>query len=648
MKDIFSNRRYVIIALVIFASVVLIIRLFIIQVIQDKYRLSADNNVLRYVTQYPARGLIFDRNGKLIVYNQAAYDLMVIPAQTTRFDTTVFCNMLEITPEFMKERMQAARSYSRRAPSVFLKQISAETYAGFQEKMFMFPGFYVQPRTLRKYSKPVGAHLLGYVSEVDDPTIKKEPYYKPGDYIGKLGIEEAYEKELRGKRGVKIYLVDVYSRIKGAYADGEMDTMAVQGENIISGVDIDLQEYGEKLMQNKTGSIVAIEPKTGEVLALVSSPNYSPELLVGRIRSENFTNLQADTIWKPLYNRALMPSYPPGSTFKPIIGLIGLQEKVISSETTFGCNNGYMFVRCHTHSSPLDFIHGISNSCNSYFCQTFRRILENQRYTSVNEAFNKWKEYINEFGFGTKLGTDFVNDLPGFIPSTGYYDKYYGKNGWKALTIISLAIGQGEIGATPLQLANMAAAIANRGFFYSPHIVRSVGDTGMTDPRFTTKHTINIDAGNFEKIVEGMEMAVNGGAGATARIAALKDIIVCGKTGTAQNTHGEDHSVFVAFAPKDDPKIAIAVLVENAGFGATYAAPVASLMIEKYLRGGITNQYQEERILNLNLMDTNRLKLKPDDRIPYDIDLSDTTGTEPFPIRINPVNINPVDVNILN
>jgi len=647
MKDIFTNRRYVIAALVIFTSVLLIIRLFIIQVIQDKYRLSADNNVLRYVTQYPARGLIFDRNGKLIVDNQAAYDLMVIPAQTTKFDTTVFCNLLEITHGFFKERMQAARNYSRRAPSVFLKQISAEQYATIQEKLFMYPGFYVQPRTLRKYSKPVGAHLLGYVSEVDEATIKKEPYYKPGDYIGKLGIEESYEKELRGRRGVKIYLVDVYSRIKGAYAGGDMDTLAVQGENIISGIDLDLQEYGEKLMKNKTGSIVAIEPKTGEVLALISAPNYSPELLVGRIRSENFVKLQADTLWKPLYNRALMPSYPPGSTFKPITGLIGLQEKVISSETNFSCNNGYMFVGCHTHSSPLDFVHGISNSCNSYFCQTFRRIIENQKYSSVYEAFNKWRGYINEFGFGTKLGTDFVNDLPGFIPSTGYYDKYHGRNGWKALTIISLAIGQGEIGATPLQMANMTAAIANRGFYYSPHIVRSVGESNRIDPRFTIKHTISIDPENFEKIVEGMEMAVNGGAGSTARIAAIKDIIVCGKTGTAQNK-GEDHSVFVAFAPRDDPKIAIAVFVENAGFGATYAAPVASLMIERYLKGEITNKYQEERILNLNLMDTNRINLKPGIRIPAEPGLSDTTGTDPFPVRINPVNINPVDINIFN
>jgi penicillin-binding protein 2 len=498
--------------------------------------------------------------------------------------------------------MNSAVSYSRRAPSVFLKQISAESYATFQEKMYLYPGFYVQPRTLRKYSKPIAGHLLGYVSEVDESLVKKEPYYKAGDYIGKLGIEEAYEKELRGRRGVKIYLVDVYSRIKGSYAEGRMDTVAIQGEDITSTMDMDLQEYGEQLMRNKTGSIVALEPKTGEVLALVSSPNYNPGLLVGRIRSENFAKLSADTIWKPLFNRALQAKYPPGSTFKPINGLIGLQENVITPSTKFGCNNGYLFVACHSHSSPLDLIHGISNSCNSYFCQTFRRILENPEYPTIADAYNKWKGYLNEFGFGKKLGIEFTNELSGLIPSPAYFDKYYGKNKWKALTVISMAIGQGEIETTPLQMANMTAAIANRGYYYVPHIVKSIGQDKPIDKRFLTKQLINIDPANFETIILGMEAAVNGEGGATARIAALKDIIVCGKTGTAQNPHGKDHSVFIAFAPKDNPRIAIAVFVENAGFGATYAAPVASLMIEKYINGEITNKPMEQRILELNLM----------------------------------------------
>jgi penicillin-binding protein 2 len=603
MKDTYNSRKYLIIGIIIVASLLLIIKLFGIQIVEDTYRMSADNNVLRYVTQYPARGLIYDRNDKLIVFNQAAYDIMIIPAQTAKMDTALFCSELGITKEIFRERLKAAITYSRRAPSEFLKQISAETYAKFQEKMFMFPGFYVQPRTLRKYSRPIGAHLLGYVSEVDEVLIKQDPYYKPGDYIGKLGIEEAYEIELRGTRGVKIYMVDVYSRIKGSYADGAFDTLAVQGADIISTIDLDLQEYGEKLMKNKTGSIVAIEPETGEILTLVSSPDYDPGLLVGRIRSDNYSRLQSDTLL-PLFNRAFMASYPPGSTFKPLNGLIALQEKVIYPSTKFGCDNGYLFVACHSHPSPLDLEGAIMNSCNSYFCQAYRRILENPAYASISDAYEKWKSYVNEFGFGRKLGSEFVNELPGLIPSSSYFDRYYGKGSWKALNVISMAIGQGEILTTPMQIANMTAAIANRGYYYTPHIVKSVGRNGRIDTAYTIKHTISIDSVNFERIILGMEAAVNGGAGATARIAALQDIIVCGKTGTAENPQGEDHSVFIAFAPKENPEIAIAVLVENAGFGATYAAPVASLMIEKYLKGEISesNRWQEQRTLALDLI----------------------------------------------
>jgi penicillin-binding protein 2 len=601
MKDAFINRKYLIMSLIVLASSVLLIRLFIIQVVKDSYRLSANNNVLRYVTQYPARGLIYDRNGRLIVFNQAAYDIMVVPAQTSKtIDTTEFCSLLGISGELFRRQMKSAVNYSRKAPSVFLKQISNETYARLQEKMFLYPGFYVQPRTLRKYSLPVASHLLGYVSEVDDGIIRKDPYYKPGDYIGKSGIEESYEKELRGRRGVKIFLVDVFSRIKGSYADGKMDTLAVQGSDITSSIDLALQEYGELLMKNKRGSIVAIEPSTGEVLALVSAPNYDPGLLVGRQRSENYSKLYFDTLYQPLFNRALMASYPPGSTFKPVNGLIGLQEGVISPDTRFSCNNGYLFVDCHSHESPLDLIGAIKNSCNAYFCQTFRRVLENPKYHTISDAYLKWKGYLDEFGFGSKLGTDFVNELPGFIPMPSYYDKIH-KNRWKALTVISMAIGQGEVGTTPLQMANMTAAIANRGYFYTPHIVKAVGSDHSINQKFTQKHIISIDTANFETIVKGMEAVVNGGAGGTALGAALKDIIVCGKTGTAQNPHGDNHSVFIAFAPKINPKIAIAVYVENAGFGATYAAPVASLMIEKYIKGEITNKALEQRMLELNL-----------------------------------------------
>lgn len=601
MKDLFANRKYIIIALIILATAGLIVRLFLLQVVEDSYRLSAENNVLRYVTQYPARGNIYDRNGKLAVSNMAAYDLMVIPAQVAKdIDTATFCRLLGITDTVFADRMKAAKNYSWRAPSVFLKQISDVTHAGFQEKMFQYPGFYVQPRTLRKYTKPVGAHLLGYVSEVDDGTVKADPYYKPGDYIGKLGIEEKYEKELRGKKGVKIFLVDVFSRIKGSYAEGAFDTAAVQGADITSTIDLDLQEYGELLMQNKRGSIVALEPRTGEVLALVSAPTFDPGLLVGRIRSENFTMLNTDTM-KPLFNRALMARYPPGSTFKPIIGLIGLEEGVIDRSTLLDCHMGYhvrgLSVACHSHSSPRDIVGAIETSCNSFFCQAYRRTLENPRYESVTSAFIQWRKYLSEFGFGSRLGTDFLNELPGFIPTPEYYDRYYGKNRWRALTIISMGIGQGEVGTTPLQLANMTATFANRGYWYTPHVVKAISN-GTINERFTTRHNTSISSENYETIVEGMEGVIIRG---TAVSAAIRDIIVCGKTGTAQNPHGKDHSVFIAFAPKDDPKIAIAVLVENAGYGATYAAPIASLMMEKYIRGTVTNKASEKRMLELDL-----------------------------------------------
>ncbi len=601
MKDRYVNRRLLVAGIIIISAVILIIRLFYIQIIETSYRISAENNVLRYITQYPARGLIYDRNGKLLVYNQPAYNLMVIPGQVTSIDTSDFCEALGISKETFRESMQAAISYSKRVPSVFLKQISAEIFAAFQEKMFMYPGFYVQTRTLRKYSKPIAAHVFGYVSEVDESVVGKDSYYKPGDYIGKTGIEEAYETELRGKKGLKIFLVDVYGRIKGSYGDGAFDTVAVQGKDIISTIDSDLQEYAEKLMTNKSGSVVAIEPATGEILALVSSPSYDPSLLIGRVRSENFAKLSADTT-KPLFNRAIMSAYPPGSTFKPVIGLIALQEKVISPYTMFGCNNGYLFVRCHPHESPLDLAGAIENSCNSYFCQTFRRIIENSTYQSVTESFERWREYLTEFGFGRTLGSDLVNEKSGFLPEASFYDKLYGRGRWKALTIISLAIGQGEIGTSPLQMANMTAAIANRGYYYSPHIVKAIGNSTNTNRDLTAKHIIKIDSVNFESVIKGMKKAVNGGPGATARIAAIEGITVCGKTGTAQNPHGKDHSIFIAFAPEENPQIALSVYIENAGFGSTYAAPVARLIIEKYLRDSISNKALEERIISLDLM----------------------------------------------
>lgn len=607
MKDRYANRKFVIMALVLLTSVILIARLFYIQIVDKTYRVSAANNALRPVTQYPARGLIYDRNGELIVYNQAAYDLLVIPVQTSAFDTVRFNEILGITMDDFRARMKTAVSYSRRTPSVFMKMISSETYAILQEELYLFPGFYVQARTLRKYTRPVAAHLLGYVGEVDNKLLAKDRYYRSGDYIGVSGIEKSYEEQLRGAKGVNIFLVDVHNNIKGSYAEGRYDTVAVPGTNLWSTIDLTLQEYGERLMQNKTGSIVAIEPATGEILTLVSSPTYDPSLLVGRIRSENFQILQADTI-KPLFDRALMASYPPGSTFKIMNGLIGLQEAVIRSTSLFSCSNGYhagaLTVGCHSHRSPLNLPEAVAQSCNAWFCNAFRSILENPEYSSVQDAFDKWREYLVAFGFGNKLGIDLPNELSGFIPARSYYDRYYGKDRWKALTVISLAIGQGEIGATPLQMANMAAVIANRGSFYIPHVVKKIGEQGAPSPLYTQKYITGISPENFEPVIEGMEGAVNGGEGSTARGARLDSIIICGKTGTAQNPHGRDHSIFVAFAPKENPQIAIAVYVENAGFGSTFAAPIASLMIEKYLTGKIKRKYLEDHVL--------RMVLRPD------------------------------------
>ena len=599
MKDRYANRKYIIMGLVLAASLVLIVRLFHVQIVDKTYRVSAANNALRPVTQYPARGLIYDRNGKLIVYNQAAYDLLVIPVQTGAFDTARFNEILGITMDDFRQRMKDAVDYSRRTPSVFLKMISSESYALLQEELYRFPGFYVQARTLRKYTQPVASHLLGYVGEVDNKLIARDRYYRAGDYIGVSGIEKTYEEQLRGTKGVNIFLVDVHNNIKGSYADGKYDTTAVPGTNLWSTIDIDLQAYGENLMQNKTGSIVAIEPATGEILTLVTSPSYDPSLLVGRIRSGNFARLQADTL-KPLFDRALMASYPPGSTFKIMNGLIGLQEKVIRPASRFECHMGYhagsITVGCHSHDSPLDLREAVAQSCNAWFCNAFRNILENSEYGSVQDAFDRWREYLVSFGFGNKLGIDLPNELSGFIPTRSYYDSYYGKDRWKALTVISLAIGQGEIGATPLQMANMAATIANRGSFFIPHVVKQIGNDGVPSAMYTQKYTTGISPENFEPVIEGMEGAVNGGPGSTARGARLDSIIICGKTGTAQNPHGKDHSIFIAFAPKDNPQIAIAVYVENAGFGSTFAAPIASLMIEKYLTGTVKRKYLEDYV----------------------------------------------------
>jgi penicillin-binding protein 2 len=606
--DQFATRRNIIAGIFLLAALALVIRLFYIQVIDSSYKLSAENNSQRIEILYPARGLIYDRNGELLVYNQPSYDLMIAPYELQQFDSVEFCNILNISIERL--RAGIIRSYNpkfRREP--FIKQISPETYAILQEKMFKYPGFYVRSRTLRKYSKEFAAHLFGYVGEVDEKLIAQNNSYLLGDYIGISGIEGYYEDVLRGKKGQEVLLVDVHGRVKGTYQDGRFDKDAIVGKNLICTIDARLQEYGEKLMKGYKGSIVAIEPATGEILALISAPSYKPSLLVGRARTVNYTKLERDSL-EPLFNRALMANYPPGSTFKPVQALIGLQEGVITAASSFSCNMGFRYgsriLGCHQHSSPLDLLHGIMNSCNAYFCNVYKRIIENPAYENAEQAYNTWREYVLSFGFGDRLNSDFTNELKGFIAPAGYYDRYYGKNHWNALTTISLAIGQGELLMTPLQMANMTATIANRGYFIIPHVVKEIEGIDTIENRFVNKHVINIDAANFGLVVEGMNLAVNGGSGRTAGIAQLQNILVCGKTGTAQNPHGKDHSVFIAFAPKDNPKIAISVYVEHGIWGASYAAPIASLMIEKYLTDSIApnRKWLEDRMLNGNLLNS--------------------------------------------
>ncbi|MCK4663040.1 MAG: penicillin-binding protein 2 [Bacteroidales bacterium] len=601
----FSERKYIIGAIIIFICIIYIVRLFFLQVIDISYKLSASNNVLRYVTQYPARGLVYDRNGKLLVYNEAAYDLIINPPQLESFDTADFCKILRISKETVIDKINKAKKYSKYKPSIFLKQISSKDYAILQEKLYKFQGFFVQTRTLRRYPIKIAAHVLGYVGEVDDKTIKNDKYYQLGDYIGISGIEKSYEKILRGKKGVNIFLVDVHNRIKGSYKDGKYDTVAIGGQDITISLDSDLQKYGEKLMNNKIGSIVAIKPSTGEILSLVSSPSYSPDLLIGRIRTKNYLHLSNDTL-NPLFNRALMAQYPPGSTFKIINALIGLQENVVTRYTKYSCNYGYHIGRfsigCHSHMSPLDLVQSIQYSCNAYYCNVFRNIIDDKKFESVSLSFANWRKHVVSFGFGNKLKSDFTNELKGNIPQGSYYDKYYRKGRWNSLNIVSMAIGQGELLITPLQMANMSAIIANKGYYYTPHIVKQIENEKNIDPKFLVKRFTTIDTAYFSIIIEGMDLAVQGEAGSTARIAKVKDIIVCGKTGTAENPHGKDHSIFIAFAPKDNPQIAIAVYVENGGFGATWAAPIASLMIEKYLKESISRNWLENYILNGNLI----------------------------------------------
>ncbi len=606
------NRRTIVVALIfIFVGIVFLIKLFILQVYDPSYKYSAESNTRREIINYPARGLVYDRNDKLIVSNQANYDLMVVPRELKPMDSLAFCKAMNISIQELRNLFEDMRIKLRQKkissikPSIFYKQLSAEQYGYLQEKLYKFDGFFVQRRTLRKYEYPYAAHILGYIGEVGSQDIERDNYYSTGDYHGINGIESTYEKFLRGSKGYKYVLVDVHGREKGSFRDGEYDIPAVAGKDIELTIDIDLQQYGEKLMQNKIGAIVALEPQTGEILTMVSSPTYNPSLLVGKERAKNFSILSSDSL-KPLYNRPIMAWYPPGSTFKPVNALIGLQEGVLTPSTKYECYSGYIVgnfrLGCHHHRSPLDLRHSISNSCNAYYCHVFRNIIDNKKYSTVQEGFDAWKDYLVRFGFGYKLGVDFAFENRGFVPNHTTYDQTYKKR-WTSLTVVSLSIGQGELLTTPIQMANMTAAIANKGYYYTPHVIKNI-ENDTIPSRFKEIHNTGIDTAYFEPILDGMEMAVWDNDGNTATIARIPGIEICGKTGTAQNPHGEDHSVFVAFAPKDDPKIAIAVYVENGGFGARWAAPIASLMVEKYLNREIqpSRDWLEQRMLKGDLI----------------------------------------------
>ena len=607
--NLFSERKYIVVAFVALTVLAFIARLFYVQVMDDSYKLSSRNQALYFKTDYAPRGLVYDRNGKLLVYNQVAYDLVVSPKLVKELDTNDICEQLGMEKTVFAKKLKMLRDEAVAKhdprPLVFERQLLPEVYARLQEHMYKYRGFEVQIRTVRKYPMSIAAHLLGYVGEADKRTVERDPYYRDGDYVGISGIEKGYEEALRGKKGVRILMRDVHGNIKGSFKEARYDTAAVPGKNLTASLDAELQLYGEQLMQNKIGGIVAIEPGTGEILALITSPTYDPNLLVGRERAQHYAELANDTLGLPLFNRALMASYPPGSTFKMLNALVAQQEGVLTPQTRYPCASGYPPTggkpKCHPHASPLDLAGSIQHSCNSYYSYAFKSILDNRRkYRSTEEAYAAWRKYVQSFGVGVKLDSDLPYVLKGNVPSVQYYDRYYGKGGWSASNVISLGIGQAELLVTPLQMANITSIIANRGWYYTPHIIRSVGDEKAIDPRWKEKHyTLISDTSYFNVMIEGMSEVVRAG---TARVAQIPGIEVCGKTGTAENPHGKDHSVFVCFAPRENPKIALAILVENSGAGKQWAAPIASLMLEKYLTGKISRPELEQRMLEGDLM----------------------------------------------
>lgn len=598
------------IGLIVFA-LVLVGRLFYVQIINGDYKTSALNNSIVRLTVYPPRGIIYDRNGQILVDNRTCYDVMVTPREIQPFDTLLLCRILDIDSTYLHEQLDYYANYRTRIgfqTLPFRKNIDERAYALFAENEYFFPGFHAQMRTMRQYPYNAGGNLLGYVSEVDQEYIKKHPEYRSGDEAGITGLEAVREKDLRGEKGYEIYLRDSKNRLLTSYKDGEEDLDAVPGKNIVTTIDAHLQQYGQELMRNKRGSLVAIEPSTGEILSLVSSPGIDVDVLAEM--SKNYAALVSNP-YKPLFNRPVQASYPPGSVFKLVNGMIGLQENVLKVSDEHGCERGYYYtstrkVGCHPHRTPLDYTEAVMMSCNSYFCYVFKDILENPKYKSTAEAFDAWRQYVSSFGFGSALGSDLPGEMSGTIPSSALYDKIYGANHWKFSSVVSLSIGQGEIGITPLQLANFCATIANRGYYYTPHIIKDSGQITI-DHKYRERHYTMVDSLNFEKTIEGMWRAVNLTVkdGSTATLAAVEGLDICGKTGTAENPHGADHSVFICFAPRENPRIAVAAYIENAGFGATWACPISSLMVEQYLNGEISKKrkWLEKRVLDADLME---------------------------------------------
>lgn len=603
--DIFKNRRFVILG--IFASFLIVyaVNLFYIQIVDDSYEALANQNVIRKVTVYPNRGLIYDRDGTLIVENDATYEIFVIPKQVKTIDTVLFCQLLDIDMQYFKDQLAKAKNYSRYVPSSFLKNLSVEQYASFQEHLYMFPGFYGDIRLVRKYPQHSAAHVLGYTGEINQTQLNLQPYYSSGDYMGISGLEATYEPFLRGHKGSKLILVDKFNREQGSFKDGLYDTMAVSGHNLTVSLDIRLQVYAEQLMQNKRGCVVAIEPSTGEILVMVSAPSYDPNMLTGRQRGNNIALMQKDTL-KPLFNRAITGGYPPGSTFKSIMALMGLQEGTLHGNDVYPCFGGYRLgshtVGCHSHGPLKDLSSAIQHSCNAYFCYVFKNVIDQDKFATTDEALASWNSYLYSFGLGNKLGVDIPGENKGHVPTPQYYNKIYQQGHWKSSTIISLAIGQGELGITPLQMANMTCAIANRGYYHTPHFVKRIdGDTTNYLERYSGKNQTKVEQRYFDEVVEGLYQTVQAGTG---RIAQIEGYEVCGKTGTVENSHGKDHSAFITFAPKTNPKIVVLAFVENSGFGATFAAPIASLVMEMYLNDTIATKrlYLEKRMKETNLI----------------------------------------------